>query len=307
MKIILMKGQVVSVNVSSERGTQKMPVEFAKVSLSGIENDSGVGKWNYQVSILSEDSMVHHNKKHGGFAENIRIKGINMDKVKPLDRFIINDELILEVTCTADEIRDGLKTMFQTGNNIDMPKGGVYCRVLKGGEITPGMDISLLPKVMNTMIIILNDKVKSGLYDDKCGPLISGMLDNYFKSRSRLFNINEYLIRSKQKELWVLLQEYEEHDVIITVGSTGLGSKDIAYETIKSEIDKEIPGIMEHCRVKCASMNPLALLDRSIAGIKNKCLIYSLPADTEELKIYMSEILNIFENSIYMVYDLDVR
>jgi MOSC domain-containing protein YiiM len=69
----------------------------------GIKNDAHSGTWHRQVSLLVkervDDFSKEANKKiqSGEFAENITTSGIDLMKVKLLDRFKIGNTL-LEVT-----------------------------------------------------------------------------------------------------------------------------------------------------------------------------------------------------------------
>ena len=58
----------------------------------------------------------------------------------------------------------------------------------------------------------------------------------------------------------------EGYDIIITTGGTGLGKRDMTPDVIKPLLDKEIPGIMDHIRLKYGAQKPNALISRSIAG-----------------------------------------
>ena len=61
-----------------------------------------------------------------------------------------------------------------------MPREGVFTRVLKGGEIKAGDEITMLPlekdRPFTAAIITLSDKGAAGEREDKSGPLIQEML-----------------------------------------------------------------------------------------------------------------------------------
>lgn len=80
-----------------------------------------------------------------------------------------------------------------------------------------------------------------------------------------------------------------EVDVILTTGGTGLGPRDITPEATRSILDFEVPGIPEAMRNQTLSNTPMAMLSRSVAGVRSGCLIINLPGSpkgvTETLEV----------------------
>jgi molybdenum cofactor synthesis domain-containing protein len=81
------------------------------------------------------------------------------------------------------------------------------------------------------------------------------------------------LIASKLRE-WC---DSGEVDIILTTGGTGLGPRDVTPEATKDTIDIEVPGIAEAIRVGTLGNTPMAMLSRSVAGVRSGCLIINLP------------------------------
>ena len=75
--------EIVSVNISKEKGTVKSPVPEITFSPTGIVEDAHAGSWHRQVSLLAEESIVKFAQdsdriyKPGEFAENITTRGID--------------------------------------------------------------------------------------------------------------------------------------------------------------------------------------------------------------------------------------
>ena len=97
----------------------------------------------------------------------------------------------------------------------------------------------------------------------------------------------------------------QDADVIFTTGGTGIGPRDFTPETVRSILDKEIPGIMELIRVKYGMEKPAALLSRGVAGVAGKTLIYTLPGSVKAVSEYCNEILPTIEHSMYMIEGID--
>ena len=76
-----------------------------------------------------------------------------------------------------------------------------------------------------------------------------------------------------------LVQWAEDSDVdlVVITGGTGLGLHDITPEACLSVFDREVPGLAETMRAKTLQFTPMAMLSRSVAGIRGRTLIISLP------------------------------
>lgn len=99
----------------------------------------------------------------------------------------------------------------------------------------------------------------------------------------------------------------DNFDIVITTGGTGIGSRDITPEVVRTVIEKEIPGIMEMIRMKYGTEKPNALLSRSVAGTAGKTLIYSLPGSVKAVNEYMAEISRSIKHALYMLHGLDTH
>ena len=71
--------------------------------------------------------------------------------------------------------------------------------------------------------------------------------------------------------------EASDVDLVVTTGGTGLGPHDITPEACLSVFDREVPGLAETMRAQTLQFTPMAMLSRSVAGIRGSTLIISLP------------------------------
>ena len=188
-----------------------------------------------------------------------------------------------------------------------MPKEGIFCRVIAGGELRAGDILEYHPKVIRVHIITLSDRVSRGIYEDKSGPLLKKLSEDFFIGIGRQVVIENSVIPDEEAQLKALLQRSIENndDIIFTTGGTGIGSRDITPDVVKTLLDKEIPGIMEMIRVKYGMQFPNALVSRSIAGVAGKTLIYALPGNPKAVKEYSDEIFKTVEHSFRMLNNID--
>lgn len=141
-------GKVISVNISEIRGIQKHNVGKVKlIEDYGIENDAHAGKWHRQVSLLSHEKIEAFRAKgaevkDGAFGENIVVSGIDFKTLPVGTRFKCND-VILEMTQIGKECHHGCEIFRKMGECI-MPKEGVFAKIIQGGEIAVGDEMTII-------------------------------------------------------------------------------------------------------------------------------------------------------------------
>jgi molybdenum cofactor synthesis domain-containing protein len=301
-----------SLNISKNKGTVKTPCNSVELTDSGIKGDAHSGPWHRQVSMLGVESIRKQEKvlnrkiEFGEFAENITSEGFLLYQSHPLDRFI-SGSTILEVTQIGKKCHGKKCGIFKETGNCVMPKEGIFCRVISGGELKVGDSMNHIPKTFKLKVITLSDRAYAGIYQDRSGKMIIEEAEKWFSLKQLDFKLDREILPDDKEALSEeLLKIFEEdYDIVITTGSTGLGTRDIAPEIIKQHLDREIPGIMEFIRVKYGMVNPNAYLSRSVAGLRGKTIIYTLPGSTKAIKEYMEEILKSLWHIILMVQDID--
>ena len=92
-------------------------------------------------------------------------------------------------------------------------------------------------------------------------------------------------------ERLVTWSDSDQVDLIVTTGGTGLSPRDVTPEAVQSIIERPVPGLSEAMRAGTLSKTPMAMLSRSVAGIRGRTLIVTLPGSprgvTECLEIIM--------------------
>ena len=306
------KIKILSVNISTKKGTIKTPVEKIILNNLGVEGDAHAGEWHRQISLLGIESITRFKDaakrevKFGDFAENITTQGIELVDTKPGDRFIGN-EVDLEVTQIGKSCHgDGCAIYREVGNCV-MPKEGIFCRVLKNGILKAGDELTFHPKIYKIQIITLSDRASRGVYEDKSGPEIVRLISEYFDTLKWQFTVESTIIPDDEEMLRSHLAKAKEenYDLLITTGGTGIGLRDITPDVVRQMIDKEIPGIMEMIRVKYGAEKPNALLSRSVAGIMGDTFVYTLPGSVKAVKEYMEEITKTLKHLFIMRMGID--
>ena len=141
-------GKVIAICTSPAKGTQKTRIEEGTfIEDFGLEGDAHAGKWHRQVSLLSFDKIEDFRARgaeveDGAFGENLVVQGIDFATLPIGTKFQCND-VVLELTQIGKECHSGCAIFKKMGECI-MPKQGVFTRVLHGGVIHPGDELTIL-------------------------------------------------------------------------------------------------------------------------------------------------------------------
>ncbi len=99
---------------------------------------------------------------------------------------------------------------------------------------------------------------------------------------------NSELIR---KEIENCIENFSP-DVIVTIGGTGLSSRDVTIEAITPIFEKNIPGFGELFRAySLKKIGTAAFLSRATAGIYKRVVIFSLPGSPHAIEIALKKII----------------
>lgn len=307
-----MEIKVVSVNISKKKGTIKEPVDQIELNSTGVEGDAHSGNWHRQVSLLGTESFRKFEQearrplKYGEFAENITTEGIILYETHPLDRFLLG-EALLEVTQIGKKCHGDSCAIFREVGNCVMPKEGIFCRVLKPGTVKAGDHLVYQPRIFKVKVITLSDRASAGEYDDRSGPRVEHLVEEFFAFHHWKVEIERVVIPDEPEVLRMQIREAETADIVITTGGTGIGPRDITVDVVKPMLQKEIPGIMELIRARYGAEKPNALLSRGVAGVIGNTLIYTLPGSVKAVEEYMAEITKTIRHSIFMLHGLDLH
>lgn len=140
-------GKVIAVCISEAKGTQKKNIHEAEfIEDWGIKNDAHAGKWHRQVSLLSYDKIQDFRARgaeveDGAFGENLVVEGIDFASL-PIGTVFRCNEVRLELTQIGKECHNGC-AIFQKMGECIMPKQGVFTKVLHGGTIREGDELTI--------------------------------------------------------------------------------------------------------------------------------------------------------------------
>ena len=293
-------GKILAICISEKKGTQKKPVESARlVEEWGIEGDAHVGKWHRQVSMLSFEKIEAFREKgadvdFGAFGENLVVEGFDLSKVPVGTKFQIG-EAILELTQIGKECHSHCAIYKVMGDCI-MPREGIFAKVLRGGMISEGDEITVEKRPLRAAILTASDSGYAGEREDVSGPTIRKILEE------NGYQVVHTILLPDDREM--LAQEMSRiadegvAELLVTTGGTGFSPRDCMPEATMDITERAVPGIPEAIRAYSMTITPRAMLSRAAAGIRKHTLIINLPGSPKAVKESLEYILPSLEHGL---------
>ncbi len=90
-------------------------------------------------------------------------------------------------------------------------------------------------------------------------------------------------------------------DLIVTTGGTGMGRSDVTPEAVRAAMHREVPGMAEAMRAQTLRFTPMAMLSRSVAGIRGHTLIITLPGSPRGVGECLDVVLPVLPHAIELL------
>lgn len=276
-------GKVLAVCTSAVRGVQKEDRGAALfVANHGLDGDAHAGDWHRQVSLLSADEIAAFNARGadvapGAFGENLVVEGIDF-RTLPVGTCLRCGDVLLEVTQIGKACHHHCAIFHKMGDCI-MPREGIFARVLEGGRIAAGDEMTVVPRdtplPLQAAVITLSDRCAAGEREDASGPAVAKRL------QQAGYTVIEQLVlpdgrEGLTKEL-IRLADQRQPDLILTTGGTGFSPRDLTPEATLDAAERLAPGIAEAMRAASLRITPRAMLTRAVSVIRGRTLIINLP------------------------------
>jgi len=288
--------RIEAICVSATKGEPKHAVERATfVADHGICGDGHAGSWHRQVSLLSAEEVAEVRKQlpdlaPGDFAENVLVSGLDFDSLGMGSRLRLGREAEVAITQIGKACHSHRCVVFERLGDCLMPRRGLFARVFRGGAASAGDPVELVERVpreaLQAVVLTLSDRCSRDEATDTAGPAVGRLLQERLAAHVYAAEI----LPDEQPRIEERLREYCEGrgiDLILTVGGTGFGPRDVTPEATRAAVERPTPGLDEAMRAASLAKTPHAMLSRGASGIRKSTLIVNLPgserAATENL------------------------
>ncbi len=138
-------------------------------------------------------------------------------------------------------------------------------------------------------VLTISDKGSRGQRKDVSGETAAGILE-----RGGFHLAKKKIVPDNIRQIADTLIEWVDNDklsLIVTSGGTGLSPTDVTPQAMEEVIDYKVPGIAEAMRAESLKKTAHAMLSRTIAGVRGRCLIINLPGSPDGVKENLSVVL----------------
>ena len=164
------------------------------------------------------------------------------------------------------------------GARVTPPENAAPGRVLDHQLLSPYNGImESRTRIATIGIVTVSDRAFREEYEDRSGPAIEQWLERTLATPWR----REYrLVSDDQPLITGVLEELIDEkgcSLVLTTGGTGPAPRDVTPEAVRSVCSRMLPGFGEQMRRASLESVPTAILSRQEAGVRNACLVISLP------------------------------
>lgn len=136
--------------------------------------------------------------------------------------------------------------------------------------------------MIRVAVLTVSDGVAAGARDDRSGRAAVEWVEEHGWSL-----VEHRVVADERADITPALARWSDAnvaDLILTLGGTGFGPRDVTPEATAAIIERPSPGIAEALRAAGVAKTPHALLGRGLSGIRGRTLIVNLPGSESAVR-----------------------
>ncbi|XP_060806736.1 gephyrin isoform X2 [Amyelois transitella] len=160
---------------------------------------------------------------------------------------------------------------------------------------------SKINMVKAVAVITISDTCFKDNSKDASGPCLAELARQLFPEA----NLHTIIIPDEREIIEKELKYFCDSniDLVLTTGGTGLSYRDVTPEATKAVIQREVPAIPVAITMESLKKTPMAMLSRSVCGVRDKTLIINFPGSKKAVVECFEVVRSVLPHAISLVND----
>ncbi len=154
--------------------------------------------------------------------------------------------------------------------------------------------------MIRVAVLTVSDGVAHGARDDASGAAVVAWAE-----RLGWGLVEREVVPDETAEIAARLSRWADGggvDVILTLGGTGFGPRDVTPEATSAVVQRPAPGLAEALRADGVTRTPYAMLSRGRAGIRGRTLIVNLPGSEKAVREGLELLADVVPHAVDLLH-----
>jgi cyclic pyranopterin phosphate synthase len=156
-----------------------------------------------------------------------------------------------------------------------------------------------IAEVSRAHVVTISDGAFHGKREDKSGPALVALLSKGGFEVEGPQVVPDEVERITEAVMTAVARGI---DLVVTTGGTGLGPRDVTPQALSVLIDYEVQGLGEAMRRAGTESTPMAIISRSMAGVRDRTLIISVPGSMNGATESLESVMPVVGHAIQLLH-----